>query len=402
MHDTFKEVHKIEKNLKSVPKSLKLLSLAFLIYSFSWGMILPYFSIYLASIVPNYSQVGFIISLMSIVAAVISIFIGDLIDKVGRKKILLFAFINYLVIGPIYTVTHSVSALVAARVYHGVAAVGIWIPGRTYVRDISPAHKKSEYMGYFYTASALAYTIGPVFGALIITFFDIRSLFYAVGFAAIIAATIVHHIPDSIKPKRSISQGLKDVMFKDKFIAKELKDYTDEKSMGVKVTMISFLSKMSSAILVMVVALYINSIGGSLWQIGLVYSLMYLPFIFQFVFGEMADTFGAKKILTIGASLACVFFFALFFANNYSYILLFTLLGSCGLAMVAPVVSGYVSRMAKDNNGEITGIYGAGADMAAFTGPLVAGLIADMYGLNFVFVFAAIAMSFVIGIARRM
>ncbi len=398
----FKEMHKIEKNLKSVPKSLKLLSLAFLIYSFSWGMILPYFSIYIKSIVPNYSQVGFIISLMSIVAAVISIFVGDLIDKVGRKKILLFAFINYLVIGPIYTVTHSVSTLVAARVYHGVAAVGIWIPGRTYVRDISPADKKSEYMGYFYTASAIAYTIGPVFGALIISFLDIRSLFYAVGFAAIIAATIVHHIPDSIKPKRSISQGLKDVVFKDKFIAKELKDYMDEKGMGVKVTMISFLSKMSSAILVMIVALYIHNLGGSLWQIGLVYSLMYLPFIFQFVFGEMADTIGSKKMLVIGASLACVFFSALFFANNYSYILLFTFFGSCGLAMVAPVVSGYVSRMAKDNNGEITGIYGAVADMAAFTGPLVAGLIADMYGLNFVFIAAAIAMSFVIGIATRM
>ncbi|MBW6461846.1 MAG: MFS transporter [DPANN group archaeon] len=402
MHDTFKEVHKIEKNLKSVPKSLKLLSLAFLIYSFSWGMILPYFSIYLARIVPNYSQVGFIISLMSIVAAVISIVIGDLIDKVGRKKILIFAFINYLVIGPIYTVTHSIATLLAARIYHGVAEVGIWIPGCTYVRDISPAHKKAEYMGYFCTASALAYTIGPVFGALVITFFDMKFLFYIVGFAAVVAAIIVQKIPESVKPKRSMLQGIKDVMFKDKFIAKEFKDYTDEKSLGIKVTMISFLSKMSSAILIMTVALYINSIGGSLWQIGLVYSLMYMPFVFQFVFGVISDTLGPKKVLAFGAILSCTFFSALFFANNIVYILIFTFLGSLGLAMVGPVVSGYISVMAKKNNGEITGIYGAISDMAAFTGPLVAGLIADMYGLNFVFIAAAIAMSFVIGIATRM
>ncbi|MEA2003630.1 MAG: MFS transporter [archaeon] len=396
-----KEVHRIEKNLKKVPKSLKMLSFAFLIYTLAWGSIIPYFSIFLSKTVANYSQVGFIIALMSIVAAITSIVMGDLIDKVGRKKIILFSFANYLLIGPLYALTHSVNVLILARVYNGIAAIGVWVPSITYVRDISPCNKRAEYMGYFYTASSISYCVGPLIGAVIVSFVDMKYLFYALALGALVAAGIINKLPETIKPKRSMFQGIKDVLFKDRFIEKELKDYVNEKGLGVKVTMVSFLTKMVSAVLVMVLALYINNMGGSLWQIGLIYFVMYLPFVFQFAFGDIADHVGAGKMLSIGAMLSSVFLVALFFATNIMAIVAFSFVVGVGLAIIGPVISIYISKMAKRNRGEITGIYGAVDKIAAFTGPIMAGLIADMYGLNFAFVFAAIAMFLVIGVALR-
>ena len=397
----FKEMHRIEKNLKKVPKSLKMLSLAFLIYTLSWGIILPFFSIYIHSIIPSYSQVGFIISLMSIAAAVVSIVMGDLIDKVGRKKIILFSFANYLIIGPLYAMTHSINMLILARIYNGVAAIGIWVPSITYVRDISPRNKRAEYIGYFYTASSISYCVGPLIGAVLVSMIDIKYMFYMLGVGAFAASLIIMKIPDSVKPKRSMIQGMKDVFFKDRLMGKGIKDYMKEKSLGVKITFVSFLSKMSSALLVMILALYINSIGGSLWQIGVVYFVVYLPFVFQFAFGEIADHVGAKKMLALGSVLSSVFFVALFFSTNIVSILIFAFLVGLGFAIISPVISIYISKMAGRNRGEITGIYGAIDEIAAFTGPIMAGLIADMYGLNFAFVLAAIAMSVVVMIAAK-
>ena len=191
------------------------------------------------------------------------------------------------------------------------------------------------------------------------------------------------------------------MLFKDKFIGKELKDYEDEKTLGIKITLIAFFTKMSSAILIMILALYIHNLGGSLWQIGVVYSLLYFPFIFQFAFGEIADHVGARKTLIFGAFLSSVFFCALFMSNNIVSILIFAFLSGVGLAIISPVLSSYVSAMAKRKKGEITGIYGAIADIAAFAGPLVGGLMADMYGLNSAFLFGAIIMLAVIFVGLR-
>ncbi len=397
----FKELHRIEKNLNKVPKSLKMLSLAFLIYTLSWGIILPFFSIYIHSIIPSYSQVGFIISLMSIAAAVVSVVMGDFIDKVGRKKVILFSFANYLIIGPLYAMTHSINMLIVARIYNGIAAIGVWVPSITYVRDISPRNKRAEYIGYFYTASSISYCVGPLIGAVLVSMIDIKYLFYMLGAGAFAASLIIMKIPDSVKPKRSMIQGMKDVFFKDRFVGKGIKDYMKEKSLGVKITFVSFLSKMSSAILVMILALYINSIGGSLWQIGVVYFVVYLPFVFQFAFGEIADHVGARKMLAIGSVISSVFFAALFVSTNIVSILIFAFLVGVGFAIISPVISIYISKMAGRNRGEITGIYGAIDEIAAFTGPIMAGLVADMYGLNFAFVFAAVAMSVVVMIAAK-
>ena len=407
--------NKIHRDLTKLPSSLKKISLAFFIYNLSWGAITPFFPLFLKTHVTNYTEIGFLIGLFSLTAMIIKIPIGDLVDKISKEKVIMISLLNYLIIGPLYTLSTTIPILIFTRAYHGIASVGLWVPARAFVREHSPKHLEAESMGLFTATNALALSIGPLIGAGLLTLIlfispteknPIIYLFFIPPIIAIITLFIIKTIPDKQKNTEPLTTAINEVVIKDKVFEKEIIDYISEGKKGAYITILHFLFHFTVGILLMNLALTASNYNASLLQIGIIYAVFYIPFTLQFIFGDLADHIGKKKILYTGAIITTFFFTLLFFNNNIIYLFIFSLFVALGISMMGPVIESYITRFGKGNDGEITGIYSSFDSLGKMSGPIVAGILSDTFkstaGLNAPFALCAILFFISIFIIKKL
>ncbi len=118
--------------------------------------------------------------------------LGDLSDKIGRKKSLLIclagAFVSYL-ISALAVTLHSVSLLLLGRIINGLTA-GSQPIAQAAVIDLSQREHKARNMSYMFLAMSMGFILGPLLGGLLsdpklISWFNFATPFY---FASAIAA----------------------------------------------------------------------------------------------------------------------------------------------------------------------------------------------------------------------
>lgn len=373
-------------HLNEIPVELKHLSFAFFIYFLAWGMIKPYISIYFYRILGTYSMTGIIVGFSFLLRVIVSPPLGDLLDKIGRKKMTIFSLANYVVVGPLYWVANSFYHLVVARIYNAFTAPGAWGGAKSMVRDISKEGKESEGMGYFYFVVNNSKVLGPLMGAVFVIYLNIRNLFLLLPLTGLMAALFVKYkVPETVRGEK-VRDGIKDVVTKDGVFLKEFGDYFSERE-NLKISFYHFTTKFIFGVLGMVLALFVKRIGAKIWQVGVIYSVFYLPFLTRLEFGHLADEKGGDKIIIGGSLISSAFLFVLFFVQSLVITFFLTLFISLGLAMLSSAIQGFITRMGKGREGEMTGLYQSIGSLGLGTGPLIAGFLADLYSLSHAFLF---------------
>jgi len=144
-------------------------------------------------------QTGFIQNL--IYGGVVSIFmlcwffgaaiLGDLSDKIGRKKSLLIclvgAFLSYA-LSAVAVIYHSLTLLIVGRIVAGFTS-GSQPIAQAAIIDISPDQHKTRNIGFILLALSIGFIVGPLFGGIlsdknIITWFNFSTPFV---FAALLS-----------------------------------------------------------------------------------------------------------------------------------------------------------------------------------------------------------------------
>lgn len=374
-----------EFSMDDISPDLKVLALAFFIYTLAWSSINPFLSIYIQRITGLYSSTGFLIGLMFLLRASIEIPLGDLVDKIGNKALNIFSLFNYLAVGLVYFFANSFLGIVFARVWNTFSSSGVWISGATQAREFSKKNKEGESMAFFNLAWTFAGVLGPFIAIFIVLRFPLRTVFLTLPVTSTIAAAIIwKFVPEANEKKERMEEGLKDVIFKDKLFVKEGKDFFSDKE-DILVAFVHFIRKFNFGVMIMVLALFAQELGGELWQIALIYSIFYIPFLTRIEFGAMADDLGRKKILSIGVLFSTGVLFSIFLINSLAMMFVLTLLLAVGISMVAPSVEGIITKLGEGWEGEITGIYRSVGSLARGIGPIVAGVIADVYSLSHIF-----------------
>lgn len=386
---------KIHRDLSDLPSSLKRISLAFFLYSLSWGVIIPFFPLFIKSHANSYTEIGFLVGLVPLMTLLVKIPVGDLVDKISKEKVMIFSLLNYLIIGPLYAMTVTVQTMIIARVYHGIMSVGVWIPARAFVRENSPKHLEAESMGLFSASNALSTIAGSLLGAGLLTLIiiafpaeknPINYLFYLPAIGAVITILLLKNIPEKQTKTEPLSAAINDVVIKDKLFEKEIIDYVSEGRKGIYITALHFILNFSIGMLMMNLALTASNYNASFMQIGIIYAVFHIPFTMQFIFGDLADHIGKKKILYAGAAITAVFFSMLFLSSNIIYLFVFSLFVALGISMMAPVLEAYITDFGKGKDGEITGIYSSVESAGKLAGPITAGILSDVFrtsaGLN--------------------
>ena len=137
--------------------------------------------------------------------------------------------------------------------------------------------------------------------------------------------------------------------------------------------------------------LFVDSLGGSLFQIGLVSTFSALPRLVSGpVTGLLSDRWGRRPMLILGALAHGAILVAQFFSESYVQFALLELLAGVGIAFWTVSSGILIADLTKiANRGRGVGLRDTAMRLGMLAGPLVGGLIAAQFELRWTFIFIA-------------
>ena len=375
------------KEMLNLPGPIKKIGLIAAIYTLGWAIIDPFFFIYLKQLFGNYAYVGLITAVLYLFAILWSLPLGQLVNRVSEKILLLTTLTIFLPMGYFLITIKTFTQFFFLRVYNSFTAASIWVSLEDYVREHSDKRTAYEAFGLFDTLCSLSYVIGPIIGALLLMKFGFSS-FIVVSITGFLALLITLTLKDH--KKEGMMRGIREVVTKDKFIIREFKDFIKNKKM-VRIELFSFIYIFATSSLAMLLPLFLNEQKASYLQIGIISSLYYLPLISESYFSTLKQK---NKLIT--RSMIVLVILLIMISLTTSIWILFLLVAALSLcsAAITSVIRGKLTNcIPKKECGELSGMDMSLKYAAAGLGLLLSGIAAQIFGLGYVFLIMAIVLA---------
>ena len=148
-------------------------------YSLARNLINPFFPSYIASFGVSYAIVGAVLASFGVTRVFIEIPGGVLIDRFGRRPVILFGLSISLVSHLLGGLAQSVVELAVARMTIGVGSAFVMSAGMLFVGELVAAEHRQRSIAQYQSASSIGGIIGPTLGGVLVDSWGIRTNFYA-------------------------------------------------------------------------------------------------------------------------------------------------------------------------------------------------------------------------------
>jgi len=366
---------KFTKEYLKLPRPIKIAFLVVFIYYLGWGLSLAYYPIYFKTVLQTYSNVGYVYAIYHFTSLCTGLILGGLLDKLNKRKVVRIILLFYFPFSFLLLNIKTLFQFIIFNIYHGVIASSLWVSMESYVRRHSPKGKSIESIALFDLAGVFALIFGYLISAFLITkiYFNI---FYFISFFSFFAFFVAILMPDKEKTD-----------FKIKFfrnIKHEFIDFLKNKKLRT-LSIGFFLFVISIGNLSMIFPLFLKHLGTTLWSIGIIFFIMELPYLFEGVFAVIRKR---KLVVSVLTSLLILIFLSLFFIKNIGILFLITLIIGICFAGITPIISGKLTEtMPKIRQGELSGIIHVIRNIGYILSTFLAGQIAELLGINFIFLF---------------
>lgn len=355
------------------------------------NLLLSTISIYAKKITGVDSYAGVMTGAFTLAALFIRILAGKLLDKLGRKKILILgiAITAFSTIG--YIFSNGIVLLVIFRVIQGfgfgISSTAI----ATIVTDVTPLTRILEGIGYSGVGITITTAIGPSMALHIVGsgYNKFNLLFittFAVAIITILAALFLSY-------EKNINTHC------EKF--KIIKSDTDSNGISKEIlvpSFILFLAAVAESTILSFTALYGIELGFS--NIGLFFTINALGILASRLFiNQIVDKLGMNTVLSIGL---IIFAFSIFGMAMVKTMYILLILGFlCGIMMgsLLPIINVMIlNTVSQDKKGVANAIYYALLDGGYGIGSILWGSIVITYGYRAIYALAGIvlAVAFVI------
>lgn len=135
----------------------------------------------------NNQQIGPVMTSFIIAAVLLRPVAGRLLDRMGRKKILIASVALFMVSTFTYEGIQSFLLLLALRFIHGVSFGVVTTTTGTIANSLVPPKRKGEGIGYFATTMNIAMVIGPFLGLTVIYTYNFSVLFAILSVFSLLA-----------------------------------------------------------------------------------------------------------------------------------------------------------------------------------------------------------------------
>jgi len=176
-------------------RSFTVICLATFFFYASFYLILPVMPLYVSAMGATSFQIGLIIGLFAMMAMVLRPPTGWIIDTRGCRVVLVAGMAIFLLASLGYLIAHSVGAVLALRLFHGMG-MGLFPTAATVVvAEVAPPARRGEAMGWFGIANSVGLILGPVVGMPIAAGAGFRTLFLVAGGVALMGLACIGMLP---------------------------------------------------------------------------------------------------------------------------------------------------------------------------------------------------------------
>jgi MFS family permease len=345
MHRLRTATRVFQGDVRHLPRVVLLTIASFSLFNFSWGFADPFFSVYLSGFSSHYAAVGLFNMLSTLMALLVLVPLGNLLDRVAHGPLIAAAQIAYVGIGGLYFFagqTGSLAWLLAALLLNGVFGAVVWTGSAATVRQHATARNAGLAFGFFVSARQLAWTLGLGVALLFVWRYPIHYIFLPVILFPLLASLIMPRSGDG--HRQPLGQAVRELVCQDKFILPFLRRLTQFNSESWMLFGLLFFFYALPHICFAYVTLYAATHGYSLIEVGMLVLVMNLPFVFSFFAAEISDRSERLRNVIIGCGISALGLAALSIGLDQRLALYgFAALVMVGFSILLPSISGVLT-----------------------------------------------------------
>lgn len=336
------------------------------------GLIIPIMPAYLKGFNAGGQVLGFIIAIIAFAQFIFSPLAGNLSDKIGRKKLIIFGLILNGAAQIGFGLSTHLFELFLWRFLTGIGAAFIMPPVMAYAADITTTEERGKAMGLIGAAISFGFMIGPGIGGALSNV-DLHFPFFAAGGAAIVTSFLALVLLPKTKPVTTAQKGSNNII---KELIRSTK--TPYFVMLIVVFVFSFGISNFQATLSMFLT---NKFAYTPNDIAIVMTVGgFAGVIIQGVFlGRLFKRFGELKIVLWSLIIAAISFIGMIFVSGFFLILFVATIFQIATTLIRPAINTLVSKSAGTEQGFAAGMNTSYMSLGNMIGPAIAGTLLDWH-----------------------
>ena len=317
------------------------------------------------------TTIGFLFAAFGVTLLGVSVPIGSVSDRMGRKTPLVGGMIVLAGSTVLFAFADSLAWLFAARLAQGAADAVTWVVGFALIADLYGPAERGRVMGFVMSGTSLGLMIGPSLGGWLYETGGMRLPFLAVaGFAT--AATIGFawlRLPSVQAEREAVPLG-------------QLLRVPAVATCALTVVV----AASTAAMLEPALSLWLSSdLGLNPARIGIVFGVAAVAATaLHPVFGRFADRYGGRRMTMIGLVLTALLMPVVSRATSFeSAVSLYVLLGSAIAMVVTPslaFMAEATSAAGVTSFGVSYGVYNFAWGVGLLSGPAIGGFLFERLG----------------------
>ncbi|MDD3015709.1 MAG: MFS transporter [Lactococcus chungangensis] len=347
--------------------------------------------LYVAHLGGTKGDAGTVVGILGISALCLRLPIGGLLDKFGRKVILVIGLAVLVADFSILNLSHQLGFLFLLRLVQGGAMGVEGTAVGTLASDLIPKNRLSVGLGYFSIAQTLPQAIGPLIGLYLVENYGFNSLFL-VGLGLTILAFLA-----SLFVSDHYQKGLTDCNIGPQLTSKE-KIITVPVMIPSLILSIICLSNSGVTAFVSQFAIerHVTNIGYYFTVNALVTVLM------RIIYPKFLVTIKTSRLVL--ASLVFIVISFILVAKSvtlFDFLLAGSLYG-IGFASILPIMNAVVlTHVSDQQRGRATAIFSASLDVAYGSGAMIWGFVAMHVGFEKMYMISGVFVALSLGIVVK-
>jgi MFS family permease len=381
-------IKKIKIAYKEYPSAYRVLVLASFIDMLGGFLLMPFFALYITNrFGVGMTQVGFLFAVNSAGHILGGMIGGALADKYGRRKLILLGLVVSGVGNIFMGVVDDLNIFFILSATLGIMGSFGGPARQAMVVDLLPSEKQAEGFGIMRIAMNLAATFGPILGGFLATQ-SYLLLFIFDAISSLITAVIVYFVIPETKPEKKKDKP--EESFIDHLVGyKEvLKDGVFILFLSVSAIMVIVYMQMNSTL-----SVFLRDVHGfPLQSFGLLLSMNALMVVFfQFWIAKKISKFAPMKVIAVGALFYVIGFGMYGFVSAVYLFFIAMIIITIGEMIVTPIQQSSVAIFSpEDKRGRYMAMFSFHWSIPNLFGVLLAGLVMENIGPNWVWYFAGI------------
>ena len=331
------------------------------------GLVIPVLPTIMNELNISGSVVGYMVAAFAITQLIVSPIAGKLVDKIGRKIMIVVGLFIFGLSELLFGFGRSVEVLFISRMLGGVSAAFIMPAVTAYIADITTLSQRPKALGYMSAAISTGFIIGPGIGGFLAAIFSIVLLKEPTR-----ASDDEESAPSMLGSVKRIFSPLYLIPFVLIFVL----------SFGLAAfeSLFSLFVDHKFAFTPSDIAIIITGSGivGALAQL--------------LLFDGLIKKMGEINLIRVSLVLSAVLTFAMTFVSHYFAILFVTFFIFVGFDLIRPAVTSYLSKIAGNEQGFVGGMNSMFTSLGNIFGPILGGILFDI-NLNYPYYFATIVLA---------